>query len=174
MALKNLLAGAGDIGNSEISTSFALLSDRLSNGIQMDFEVTRMEPLFKDQAEYDAFTERHKQHKVTEKKLADYEGDCFLGIDAGSTTTKVALVGEDGSLLYSFYSSNNGSPAFSSTTGAHPLSDLARSQMLPDFPWLAPDAPVLKSSVTKLLGLWKSDYPRERIIPSDTLFRLHV
>ena len=66
------------------------------------------------------------------------------------------------------------SPAFSSTTGAHPLSDLARSQMLPDFPWLAPDAPVLKSSVTKLLGLWKSDYPRERIIPSDTLFRLHV
>ena len=66
------------------------------------------------------------------------------------------------------------SPAFSSTTGAHPLSDLARSQMLPDFPWLAPDAPVLKSSVTKLLGLWKSDYPRERISPSDTLFRLHV
>ena len=39
-----------------------------------------------------------------------YEGNCYLGIDAGSTTTKIALVGEDGSLLYSFYSSNNGSP----------------------------------------------------------------
>lgn len=108
----HLFAAVGSAmnANPEISTSFASLSDRLSNGIQMDFEVTRMEPLFKDQAEYDAFTERHKQHKVTEKKLADYEGDCFLGIDAGSTTTKVALVGEDGSLLYSFYSSNNGSP----------------------------------------------------------------
>ena len=42
--------------------------------------------------------------------LDDYVGNCYLGIDAGSTTTKVALVGEDGSLLYSFYSNNNGSP----------------------------------------------------------------
>lgn len=70
--------------------------------------------------------------------------------------------------------SSNHSPAFSSMTGAHPLSDLAGSQMLPDFPRLAPHAPVLKSSVTKLLGLLKSDYPCERIIPSDTLFCLHV
>ena len=44
------------------------------------------------------------------KDFSTYEGNCFLGIDAGSTTTKAALVGEDGSLLYSFYSSNNGSP----------------------------------------------------------------
>lgn len=42
--------------------------------------------------------------------LANYKGNCFLGIDAGSTTTKIALVGEDGSLLYNFYSNNNGSP----------------------------------------------------------------
>ncbi|MDD3797432.1 MAG: acyl-CoA dehydratase activase-related protein, partial [Lachnospiraceae bacterium] len=39
-----------------------------------------------------------------------YSGNCYLGVDAGSTTTKAALVGEDGSLLYSFYSNNNGSP----------------------------------------------------------------
>ena len=42
--------------------------------------------------------------------LQSYQGKAFLGIDAGSTTTKIALVGEDGSLLYSFYSSNDGSP----------------------------------------------------------------
>ena len=42
--------------------------------------------------------------------LETYEGNCYLGIDAGSTTTKAALVGEDGALLYSFYSNNNGSP----------------------------------------------------------------
>lgn len=47
---------------------------------------------------------------MTTGDLSTYQGDCYLGIDAGSTTTKVALVGEDGSLLYSFYSSNNGSP----------------------------------------------------------------
>ena len=40
----------------------------------------------------------------------DYSGNCFLGIDAGSTTTKLALIGENGELLYSFYSSNNGNP----------------------------------------------------------------
>ena len=62
-----------------------------------------MEPLFTDQADYDAFTERHNKHAVKKGKFPGlYEGDCFLGIDAGSTTTKVALVGEDGTLLYSF------------------------------------------------------------------------
>lgn len=39
-----------------------------------------------------------------------YDGNCYLGIDAGSTTTKAAVVGEDGSLLYSFYSNNQGNP----------------------------------------------------------------
>ena len=76
----------------------------------MEFEVERMEPLFKDQAEYDAFLDRHSNNHVTTGDIASYKGDCYLGIDAGSTTTKVALVGEDGSLLYSFYSNNNGSP----------------------------------------------------------------
>lgn len=66
------------------------------------------------------------------------------------------------------------SPALSSMTDAHPLSDLAGSQMPPDFPWLAPHTPVLKSSGTKLLGVLKSDYPCERITPLDTLSCLHV
>ena len=69
-----------------------------------------MQPLFKDEADYKEFTDRHDQYKVRRGDLSTYEGNVFLGIDAGSTTTKVALVGEDGSLLYSFYSSNNGSP----------------------------------------------------------------
>lgn len=90
--------------------SLAELIDRLSNGIKMEFEIKRMTPLFASQEEYDEFTNRHNEHKVASMDLKDYEGDCFLGIDAGSTTTKVALVGEDGTLLYSFYSNNNGSP----------------------------------------------------------------
>ena len=84
--------------------------DRLSNGIKMDCEVKRMEPLFKDQAEYDAFIEDHGHNHVRSGNLSTYEGNCYLGIDAGSTTTKVALVGEDGTLLYRFYDNNNGSP----------------------------------------------------------------
>ena len=76
----------------------------------MEFEVERMEPLFADQEEYDAFLARHNSNHVVTGDLSSYEGNCYLGIDAGSTTTKVALVGEDGSLLYSFYDNNNGSP----------------------------------------------------------------
>ena len=76
----------------------------------MEFEVERLDPLFQDEAEYDAFLKRHGNNHVKTRDLASYKGDCYLGIDAGSTTTKVALVGEDGSLLYSFYSNNNGSP----------------------------------------------------------------
>ncbi|MFR5398579.1 MAG: hypothetical protein ACLTH3_00460 [Lachnospira sp.] len=57
-----------------------------------------MEPLFKNQEEYDTFQNRHAAHKVETRSLAEYRGNCYLGIDAGSTTTKVALVGEDGSL----------------------------------------------------------------------------
>ena len=69
-----------------------------------------MEPLFACQEDYDEFIERQNSYNVVTDDLSAYEGNCYLGIDAGSTTTKAALVGEDGSLLYSFYSNNNGSP----------------------------------------------------------------
>ena len=94
----------------DLSVSLSEMISRLSNGIKMEFEIKRMDPLFASEKEYAEFTERHNEHKVASMELKDYEGDCFLGVDAGSTTTKVALVGEDGTLLYSFYSNNNGSP----------------------------------------------------------------
>ena len=108
----HLFAAIGSALNykSEVTTTTDELLEKLSSDIHMEFEVERMEPLFKDQAEYDAFLDRHSNNHVTTGDIASYKGDCYLGIDAGSTTTKVALVGEDGSLLYSFYSNNNGSP----------------------------------------------------------------
>lgn len=108
----HLFAALGAAMNSSRESSVAIesLMDRLENGIQMDFEVKRMEPLFASQEDYDSFLERHSRHRVKTAPLASYEGNCYLGIDAGSTTTKIALVGEDGSLLYDFYSNNNGSP----------------------------------------------------------------
>ena len=83
---------------------------RLKGKIKLEFEVERMEPLFENQFAYDEFTKRHSSHHVKTADIASYKGNCYLGIDAGSTTTKVALVDENGNLLYSFYSSNNGSP----------------------------------------------------------------
>ena len=108
----HLFAAIGSALNSkeEIFCSLDDMIARLSGGIKMEFEVARMEPLFSSKQEYEQFRERHESHCVKTSPLEDYAGNCFLGIDAGSTTTKVALVGEDGSLLYSFYSNNNGSP----------------------------------------------------------------
>lgn len=83
---------------------------KLSHGIRMDFEVARMEPLFASEADYQIFTNRHSRHHVKTGSFSDYSGNCYLGIDAGSTTTKIALIGEDGSLLYSYYANNSGSP----------------------------------------------------------------
>ena len=69
---------------------------------------------------------RHNKDQVPMKDLSSYHGKAFLGIDAGSTTTKAALVGEDGTLLYSFYHNNEGDPL--GTT-------ISRNQgyLLPDF-----------------------------------------
>ena len=101
--------GAAFTSNPEIVHSLSDLASALST-VTMEVEVERMEPLFSTEADYKAFVDRHNQHKIKRGNLSTYEGDCFLGIDAGSTTTKVAVVGEDGSLLYDFYSSNNGNP----------------------------------------------------------------
>ena len=102
--------GAAMNGKEEVHTSLHALSEKLHSHIKMDFEVNRLAPLFENQEEYDKFRARHNEHRVKKGDLSAYKGNCFLGIDAGSTTTKLAIVGEDGTLLYSFYSNNNGSP----------------------------------------------------------------
>lgn len=108
----HLFAAIGSALNAKEDSHYTMeeMVSKLSSDIKMEFEVERMEPLFASRDEYDAFQKRHASHHVTTGDLASYKGNCFLGIDAGSTTTKIALVGEDGSLLYSFYSSNDGSP----------------------------------------------------------------
>ena len=102
--------GSALTSKKDVTVDIDVIIERLSNTIKLEFEVARMEPLFESEEAYRTFTNRHSKAKVLTDDLSTYEGNCFLGIDAGSTTTKVALVGEDGSLLYSFYSSNNGSP----------------------------------------------------------------
>ncbi len=77
-------------------------------------EVERLRPLFSNQLELDEFRARHAMHSVHVKPLSEYKGDCFLGIDAGSTTTKAVLIDTNGELLFSHYGSNEGSPLNSS------------------------------------------------------------
>ena len=86
------------------------LTARLEKGVKVSFEMPRLPALFESREEYFAFCDRHKKAVVAKEELAGYRGDCFLGIDAGSTTTKIALIGERGQLLYAFYGSNQGNP----------------------------------------------------------------
>ena len=83
---------------------------RLKEGVPMAFELKRMEPLFADETDYAVFCARHEKAVVPKADLSAYRGKCFLGFDAGSTTTKLALVGEEGELLFSWYAGNQGSP----------------------------------------------------------------
>ena len=83
---------------------------RLEKGVNMAFELKRLEPLFAAPQDYNDFIARHDLATVRKSRLADYSGDCFLGIDAGSTTTKAALIGQEGQLLFSYYANNQGNP----------------------------------------------------------------
>ncbi|NMA02680.1 MAG: 2-hydroxyglutaryl-CoA dehydratase, partial [Clostridia bacterium] len=95
--------------------SFRTLLNNIKN-YQMDSEeeINRLEEFFANTEEYEKFIQRHKKHVVKRKELDSYKGNCFLGIDAGSTTTKMALIDEEGYLLYTYYGSNEGSPLNSS------------------------------------------------------------
>ena len=87
------------------------LEQKINNlRISKDNTTQPIEPLFKNKEDYKQFKERHNKAKIGKKDLKNFEGDCFLGIDAGSTTTKLALIDREGNLLYSLYGSNEGNP----------------------------------------------------------------
>ena len=89
--------------------SLAELKERMRNlGSIQGSEVQRLEPLFANEREYEAFRKRHAKATVPKASLADYRGVAYLGIDAGSTTLKSVLVGEKGEILYSYYVNNKG------------------------------------------------------------------
>ena len=89
--------------------SLSELIAKLDAGIKLNTEIKRLDPLFSDDKEYEEFKYRHSLATVGKMDIKDYSGECFLGIDAGSTTTKFALISKDGKLLHSFYDNNNGS-----------------------------------------------------------------
>ncbi len=108
----HLFAAIGSAMNHDDKHARPLSSmvEALRSPIHLEFEVERMEPLFQDDRDYNIFVRRHDKARVKKADLSSYRGKAYLGIDAGSTTTKCALISEKGDLLYSFYSNNNGSP----------------------------------------------------------------
>ena len=89
--------------------------EKLKSKIQVlknskDTTTNPLKPLFVSNTEYEEFKQRHEKDTVKKRLLNTFEGDCFIGIDAGSTTTKVVLIDNEGHLLHSLYGSNGGNP----------------------------------------------------------------
>ena len=105
-------SGCAAAGANSETVNVETLDDvigRLHNlGDVQGSEVTRLDPLFASQEEYEEFKRRHDAEMVETADLSDYQGTAFLGIDAGSTTFKAVLISEDGKILWSHYVSNKG------------------------------------------------------------------
>ena len=70
-----------------------------------------MPPLFKSQAEYDAFKARHERARVPRADFPeDYSGRVHIGIDSGSTTVKLVVIDEQAQILFTDYRPNLGNP----------------------------------------------------------------
>ncbi len=111
-----------EYGLITVALGCAVHSDKLTNEFTYDELITsienaktesshgRLEPLFASEDEYTEFKERHTRADAGVGDLKNYSGDAYLGIDCGSTTTKMVLLDDDLNILYSYYSSNKGNP----------------------------------------------------------------
>ena len=86
------------------------LLDRIDKATGGVTSTNYLKPLFANEEDYQAFAERHAKATVEERDIESYSGNAYLGIDCGSTTTKVVLISEDDKILYKYYSSNRGNP----------------------------------------------------------------
>ena len=86
------------------------LTKRLKNSMKHKERVSTLPPLFKDKNEYQAFIKRHTQNSVKTEYGGAYKGGAYIGIDCGSTTTKLVVISENCDIIYTYYSSNKGNP----------------------------------------------------------------
>ena len=84
---------------------------------------TGLEPVFASNEEYEAWKERISRHKMISSGLKAGTQDVFIGIDSGSTTTKIVVLDEDSRLLYSYYNINGGNPIKAVEEGLNQLND---------------------------------------------------
>lgn len=129
--------GAALSADAEKETDVNAFIERLDEGVTMEAEIKRLPALFRDETDYEEFRCRHAKATLKRGDARQYVGDCFLGIDAGSTTTKVALIGADGELLFSYYANNQGDPV---RTAKKAMEELYKT--------LSPDAKIVRACST--------------------------
>lgn len=122
----HLFAALGAALNAETKNTICIdeLIQKLENGVRVSLEMPRLAPLFSSKKEYDEFNIRHSKAVLPKSDIKTYSGNCYLGIDAGSTTTKIVLIGDNGELLYSFYANNQGNPITTSQNAIMELKNI--------------------------------------------------
>ena len=107
-----IAAGAAEYAKDTRSTySVDSLLEALEKAAAAPLVAQYLPPLFENDEQYQAFKRRHGVHDVMTENVTVYQGDAYLGIDCGSTTTKLVLIGEDHQILFHHYQSNKGNPA---------------------------------------------------------------
>ena len=102
--------GAACYAGNTAPMSFDEVLERIDHASAQKNTTNTLKPLFTSEEEYAAFRARHNAHRPPDMDADGYSGDAYLGIDAGSTTTKLVLISPDGGLLYTYYASNQGNP----------------------------------------------------------------
>lgn len=97
-------------GESEKKYSYDLLVSKLEETINTKKTVASMPALFENEEELREFNERHAKETVVFSDIEKYEGKAYLGIDCGSTTTKLVLINDKKDILWYYYNSNKGNP----------------------------------------------------------------
>lgn len=91
------------------AAGLAQVLDRLAH-LDTGQRYTALPPLFQTQADYQEFQERHRGESAPRRDPTAYRGPAYLGLDAGSTTVKGALITPAGELLCQWYETGNGNP----------------------------------------------------------------
>ncbi len=103
--------GAAMCAEAEEAMPLSCLIEKIEKSAEKETKnYDRMPPLFETEAEYAAFSARHKKATVPRTDIETYTGNAYLGIDCGSTTTKLVLIAEDKSILYTYYVASKGNP----------------------------------------------------------------
>ena len=90
--------------------TYEQFTEKLKHAASRSKSTQYLQPLFANQEEHDQFVQRHSRANVPWKDITGYSGDAYLGIDCGSTTTKLVLMSDHYETLYRYYSSNQGNP----------------------------------------------------------------
>ncbi|MBO4347142.1 MAG: 2-hydroxyacyl-CoA dehydratase [Lachnospiraceae bacterium] len=97
-------------GKADKTYLYDKLIEKLEEAVKARREVASMPPLFADDDEYKEFKERHDKETVEFADINAYSGNAYLGIDCGSTTTKLVLINDKKNILWQYYNSNKGNP----------------------------------------------------------------